>query len=162
MSQQFELIKSVGRGAFGVVYLYKRKSNTQKVVIKKIPIESSPISQDDTLATENEVMVLKILNHPNILEYYENFIENNTMFIVMEYAPGGNLYSYLQSKGKNYMQEEDVLHLFCQLAAAIQHIHEHQILHRDLKSHNIMLDRSQRIVKIGDFGISKILERFYF
>ncbi|XP_050728393.1 serine/threonine-protein kinase Nek8-like isoform X2 [Eriocheir sinensis] len=52
---------------------------------------------------------------------------------------------------------EDVLHLFCQLLLGMQHIHESNILHRDIKSNNILLDRSQRIVKIGDFGISKIL-----
>ncbi|XP_071545245.1 serine/threonine-protein kinase Nek8-like isoform X2 [Panulirus ornatus] len=99
-----------------------------------------------------------MLQHPNIIEYYENYLDNNTMMIVMEYAPGGNLYDYLRSRGEgNLLQEEDVLHLFCQLVLGMQHIHESNILHRDIKSNNILLDRSHRIVKIGDFGISKIL-----
>ncbi|XP_068205822.1 serine/threonine-protein kinase Nek8-like isoform X2 [Palaemon carinicauda] len=116
------------------------------------------ITTEECELTKNEVRVLAMLHHPNIIEYYENFLENHTMMIVMEYAPGGNLYDYLRCRGEgNLLQEEDVLHLFCQLVVGMKHIHECSILHRDIKSNNILLDRSHRIVKIGDFGISKIL-----
>lgn len=138
------------------MYLYRRLSDNKAVVIKQLPMES--ISHEECELTKNEVRVLSMLQHPNIIEYYDNCLENNTMMIVMEYAPGGNLYDYLRSRGEgNLLQEEDVLHLFCQLLLGMQHIHESNILHRDIKSNNILLDRSQRIVKIGDFGISKIL-----
>ncbi|XP_037799318.1 serine/threonine-protein kinase Nek8-like [Penaeus monodon] len=59
--------------------------------------------------------------------------------------------------GREPLPEEDVLNLFCQLVLGMLHIHESKILHRDIKSNNILLDRSHRVVKIGDFGISKIL-----
>nr|XP_053632557.1 serine/threonine-protein kinase Nek8-like [Cherax quadricarinatus] len=152
----YETIQAIGRGAYGNVYLYRRLSDHKQVVIKKIPLES--ITKVECELTKNEVRVLSMLQHPNIIEYYENYLENNTMMIVMEYAPGGNLYDYLRLRGEgNLLQEEDVLHLFCQLVLGMQHIHESNILHRDIKSNNILLDRSRCIVKIGDFGISKIL-----
>lgn len=154
--EKYEPVQAVGRGAYGNVYLYRRLFDNKQVVIKQIPMES--ITTEECELTKNEVKVLAMLHHPNIIEYYENFLENNTMMIVMEYAPGGNLYDYLRCRGEgNLLQEEDVLHLFCQLVVGIKHIHECSILHRDIKSHNILLDRSHRIVKIGDFGISKIL-----
>ncbi|XP_050728228.1 serine/threonine-protein kinase Nek8-like isoform X1 [Eriocheir sinensis] len=152
----YRMVQAIGRGAYGNVYLYRRLSDNKAVVIKQLPMES--ISHEECELTKNEVRVLSMLQHPNIIEYYDNCLENNTMMIVMEYAPGGNLYDYLRSRGEgNLLQEEDVLHLFCQLLLGMQHIHESNILHRDIKSNNILLDRSQRIVKIGDFGISKIL-----
>ncbi|XP_045600714.1 serine/threonine-protein kinase Nek8 [Procambarus clarkii] len=152
----YETMQAIGRGAYGNVYLYRRLSDHKQVVIKKIPLES--ITKVECELTKNEVRVLSMLQHPNIIEYYDNYLENNTMMIVMEYAPGGNLYDYLRSRGEgNFLQEEDVLHLFCQLVLGMQHIHESNILHRDIKSNNILLDRSHCIVKIGDFGISKIL-----
>ncbi|CAL4160779.1 unnamed protein product, partial [Meganyctiphanes norvegica] len=154
--ENYEVVQCIGRGAFGNVYLYNRLTDKKQVVIKQIPIES--VSKDESQITKNEVRVLAMLKHPNIIEYYDNHIENMAMMIVMEYAPGGNLYDYLRSRGDgNLLQEEDILNLFCQLVLGMQHIHELNILHRDLKSHNILLDRSHRIVKIGDFGISKIL-----
>ncbi|KAK3864146.1 hypothetical protein Pcinc_030134 [Petrolisthes cinctipes] len=152
----YETMQAIGRGAYGNVYLYRRLYDNKHIVIKKIPMES--ITKAEGELTKNEVRVLSMLQHPNIIEYYDNFIENNTMMIVMEYAPGGNLYDYLRTRGEgNLLQEEDVLNLFCQLVLGLQHIHENNILHRDIKSNNILLDRSHRIVKIGDFGISKIL-----
>ncbi|KAG0713065.1 Serine/threonine-protein kinase Nek8 [Chionoecetes opilio] len=152
----YKLVQSIGRGAYGYVYLYRRLSDGRLVVIKQLPMES--ISPEECEVTKNEVRVLSMLQHPNIIEYYDNYLDVNTMMIMMEYAPGGNLYDYLRSRGEgNLLQEEDVLHLFSQLVLGMQHIHESNILHRDIKSNNILLDKSHRIVKIGDFGISKIL-----
>ncbi|XP_037798859.1 serine/threonine-protein kinase Nek8-like [Penaeus monodon] len=154
----YEILHPIGRGAYGNVYLYRRLSDNKHVVIKQIPTES--ITNAECEVTKNEVRVLAMFQHPNIIEYYDNYLDNNTIMIVMEYAPGGNLYDYLRSRGEgNLLPEEDVLNLFCQLVLGMLHIHESKILHRDIKSNNILLDRSHRVVKIGDFGISKILSR---
>lgn len=154
--ENYKLVQAIGRGAYGNVYLYRRLRDNHPVVIKKLAMES--ISDEECELTKNEVRVLSMLQHPNVIEYFDNYLENNTMMIVMEFAPGGNLYDYLRSRGEgNLLQEEDVLHLFCQLVLGMQHIHNSNILHRDIKSNNILLDRTHRIVKIGDFGISKIL-----
>lgn len=106
-----------------------------------------------------EASLLKNLNHPHIVEYIENFIEDGTFIIIMEYCEEGDLafhVSRMKKKGENF-SEDLILNWFLQLAFALSYIHDKKILHRDLKTSNIFLS-SSGFVKIGDFGISKILE----
>ncbi|KAL4236853.1 Serine/threonine-protein kinase Nek8 [Mactra antiquata] len=153
--ENYEKIRVVGRGAYGTAHLCKRLSDKKNVIIKQIPVEQ--MTKDERQAALNEVKVLSMLSHPNIIEYYENFLEDKAMMIVMEYAPGGTLLDYLQSQGTTLLEEEEILHFFAQMLLSIQHVHSKQILHRDLKTQNILLDKMKKVVKIGDFGISKVL-----
>ncbi|MBN3292159.1 NEK8 kinase, partial [Polypterus senegalus] len=115
------------------------------------------MTRDERQAAQNECQVLKLLNHPNIIEYYENFLEDKALMIAMEYAPGGTLAEYIQKRCNSLLDEDLILHFFAQILLALHHVHNKLILHRDLKTQNILLDKHQMIVKIGDFGISKIL-----
>nr|XP_040036049.1 serine/threonine-protein kinase Nek8 isoform X2 [Gasterosteus aculeatus aculeatus] len=153
--EKYEKIKVVGRGAFGIVHLCRRRSDGAFVILKEIPVEQ--MSRDERLAAQNECQVLKLLNHPNIIEYYENFLEDKALMIAMEYAPGGTLADYIQKRCNSLLDEDTILHFFVQILLALYHVHNKLILHRDLKTQNILLDKHQMIVKIGDFGISKIL-----
>ncbi|XP_054901329.1 serine/threonine-protein kinase Nek8 isoform X1 [Poeciliopsis prolifica] len=153
--EKYEKIKVVGRGAFGIVHLCRRRSDGAFVILKEIPVEQ--MSRDERLAAQNECQVLKLLNHPNIIEYYENFLEDKALMIAMEYAPGGTLAEYIQKRCNSLLDEDTILHFFVQILLALYHVHNKLILHRDLKTQNILLDKHQMIVKIGDFGISKIL-----
>lgn len=69
-----------------IVHLCRRRSDGAFVILKEIPVEQ--MSRDERLAAQNECQVLKLLNHPNIIEYYENFLEDKALMIAMEYAPG--------------------------------------------------------------------------
>lgn len=69
-----------------IVHLCRRRNDGAYVILKEIPVEQ--MSRDERLAAQNECQVLKLLNHPNIIEYYENFLEDKALMIVMEYAPG--------------------------------------------------------------------------
>ncbi|XP_007485665.2 serine/threonine-protein kinase Nek8 isoform X5 [Monodelphis domestica] len=153
--EKYERIRVVGRGAFGIVHLCLRKADQKLVIIKQIPVEQ--MTKDERLAAQNECQVLKLLNHPNVIEYYENFLEDKALMIAMEYAPGGTLAEYIQKRCNSLLDEETILHFFVQILLALHHVHSHLILHRDLKTQNILLDKQRMIVKIGDFGISKIL-----
>uniref|UniRef100_A0A8C4IFI0 Serine/threonine-protein kinase Nek8 n=1 Tax=Dicentrarchus labrax TaxID=13489 RepID=A0A8C4IFI0_DICLA len=139
----------------GIVHLCRRRSDGAFVILKEIPVEQ--MSRDERLAAQNECQVLKLLNHPNIIEYYENFLEDKALMIAMEYAPGGTLADYIQKRCNSLLDEDTILHFFVQILLALYHVHNKLILHRDLKTQNILLDKHQMIVKIGDFGISKIL-----
>ncbi|KAG7266435.1 hypothetical protein CRUP_030658 [Coryphaenoides rupestris] len=77
--------------------------------------------------------------------------------IAMEYAPGGTLADYIQKRCNSLLDEDTILHFFVQILLALYHVHNKLILHRDLKTQNLLLDKHQMIVKVGDFGISKIL-----
>ncbi|XP_077549145.1 serine/threonine-protein kinase Nek8-like isoform X3 [Haemaphysalis longicornis] len=151
----YEKIEVVGRGAFGVVTLYLQKSTQRKVVIKHIPVQQ--MSAEEKEGSVVEAKVLAMLHHPNIIAYYDSFLEEKSLAIVMEYAPGGTLCDYLKQRGRALLSEKEVLHYFGQLVLALEHVHSRQILHRDLKTQNLLLNQSRSIVKVGDFGISKIL-----
>lgn len=71
---------------------------------------------------------------------------------------GGTLFEYIDSC-KKLIEEEDIMKFFTQLLLAIQHVHSKQILHRDLKTQNILLDKTRKVVKVVDFGISKVLTK---
>ncbi|XP_074244556.1 serine/threonine-protein kinase Nek8 isoform X3 [Saimiri boliviensis] len=153
--EKYERIRVVGRGAFGIVHLCLRKADQKLVIIKQIPVEQ--MTKDERQAAQNECQVLKLLNHPNVIEYYENFLEDKALMIAMEYAPGGTLAEFIQKRCNSLLEEETILHFFVQILLALHHVHTHLILHRDLKTQNILLDKHRMVVKIGDFGISKIL-----
>ena len=99
--------------------------------------------------------LLKSLNHYNVISYHESFFQNNYLCIVMEYADGGNLAEFL-AKRTVRMDERDILDIMYQMVSAIRYMHAHHVLHRDLKTANIFLTK-EGTVKIGDFGISKVL-----
>ncbi|XP_071066567.1 serine/threonine-protein kinase Nek8 isoform X1 [Dasypus novemcinctus] len=143
------------RSERGIVHLCLRKADQKLVIIKQIPVEQ--MTKEERQAAQNECQVLKLLNHPNVIEYYENFLEDKALMIAMEYAPGGTLAEFIQKRCNSLLEEETILHFFVQILLALHHVHTHLILHRDLKTQNILLDKHRMIVKIGDFGISKIL-----
>ncbi|KAL5016244.1 hypothetical protein ScPMuIL_005833 [Solemya velum] len=153
--EKYEKIRVVGRGAYGTVHLCRRLSDKKAVIIKQIPVEQ--MTKEERQAALNEVKVLSMLSHPNIIEYYENFLEDKALMIVMEYAQGGTLLDFLQQRNGNLLEEEEILWYFAQMLLALQHVHLKQILHRDLKTQNILLNKKKNVVKIGDFGISKVL-----
>ncbi|XP_064624629.1 serine/threonine-protein kinase Nek8-like [Lineus longissimus] len=155
MMEKYEKIRVVGRGAYGTVYLCKRLHDNKMVIIKQIPVEQ--MTKEERQAALNEVKVLSMLDHPNIIEYYENFLEDKALMIVMEYAQGGTLFEFLQQRNGNLFEEEEILKYFVQMLLSLQHVHSKQILHRDLKTQNILLDKKREVIKVGDFGISKVL-----
>ncbi|XP_046396969.1 serine/threonine-protein kinase Nek8-like [Ischnura elegans] len=151
----YEEVRHIARGSQGVVALYRRKKDGQEVVQKRISI--SMLTNDEKRVTSNEVKVLSMLDHPNVIKYYDSFFEDSAIVIVMEYALGGSLHNYLRIRNGNLLPEKDCLCLFSQIVVGIQHIHSLNILHRDLKPQNIFLSADKTIAKIGDFGISKVL-----
>ncbi|KAF8794105.1 Serine/threonine-protein kinase Nek8 like protein [Argiope bruennichi] len=153
--ENYEKIRLVGRGAFGTVYLCNQKSDNKLVITKEIPVDQMTV--EERQVSMNEAKVLSMLDHPNVVAYYESFLEDKTMIIVMEYVQGGTLFDYLVQRNGKLMTEEEVLHYFGQMVYTLQHVHSKLILHRDLKSQNILLNERKNIVKIGDFGISKVL-----
>lgn len=153
--ENYEKIKSIGRGAYGTVYLCRRNSDRCHVIIKQIPVEE--MSKEERVAAKNEVQVLSMLKHPNIIAYLESFVEEKALMIVMEYAQGGTMYTFLEEREGKLLDEDEIIRLFVQIVLALCHVHQQNILHRDLKTQNILLNKTRKVVKIGDFGISKIL-----
>ncbi|CAB1108472.1 unnamed protein product [Ectocarpus sp. CCAP 1310/34] len=117
----------------------------------------TPTAHDEKAS--KEATLLAKLKHPNIVGFWESFFHGasrDVLCIVMDYADGGDLSSCLSRRNGRLIDEEIVLDWFVQTTLALKHIHDRKILHRDLKTQNIFLTRS-RVVKLGDFGIAKVL-----
>uniref|UniRef100_A0A4W3K3S4 non-specific serine/threonine protein kinase n=1 Tax=Callorhinchus milii TaxID=7868 RepID=A0A4W3K3S4_CALMI len=144
---EFEKIHTVGKGAYGTAVLYRKKDDDSLVILKEINMHE--LNHIERQRAMNEVKVLSMLDHPNIISYYDSFEEEGLLMIEMEYADGGTLAQYL-------LEERDILNLFHQMVAAISYLHEHNVLHRDLKTANIFLTKDSE-VKLGDFGVAKVM-----
>ncbi|CAE7334117.1 nek3, partial [Symbiodinium sp. KB8] len=125
----------------------------------KRPALSRPRLADNAQAM-TEAALLNVLKHPGIIAYHEAFIEDDVLNIVMEYAERGDLQKAIraQRKAGRHFSEDQILQWAAQLSLALQNIHAHHVLHRDLKTANCFLLASG-VVKVGDFGIAKVLER---
>lgn len=156
--KKYRKIKYLGKGSYGAAILVELRSDpSKKFVIKEIVIgHLKPAEQQ---SAKNEAEVLHQMNHSNITMYIESFVENSKLYIVMEHADGGDLSGAIQKRkadGK-YWAEEELMRIFVQICLAMKHVHDQNILHRDLKSQNIFLTQ-KGMVKLGDFGIAKVLD----
>jgi len=152
--EKYRKIKMIGKGAFGTVYLTSRIRDKKLLILKEINVED--MTKDERSSAIVEVQILKRLHHPNIIKYYENFIDEKNLVIAMEYAQGGTL-NYFLGQQTSLLKEEKIASFFIQIVVALQYIHSQNILHRDLNTNNVLLDKKFRVVKLSDFGISKIL-----
>nr|XP_061798471.1 serine/threonine-protein kinase Nek9-like [Nerophis lumbriciformis] len=147
-------IRILGRGAFGEATLYRRTEDNSLVVWKEVDLNS--LSERERKDVMNEISILSILEHNNIIAYFNHFMDKNTLLIELEYCNGGNLYDKIvQQKGKLFNEEVVIWYLY-QIASAVAHIHKAGILHRDIKTLNIFLTKTD-LIKLGDYGLAKKL-----
>eukprot|EP00930_Biecheleria_cincta_P001574 TRINITY_DN102708_c0_g1_i1.p1 TRINITY_DN102708_c0_g1~~TRINITY_DN102708_c0_g1_i1.p1 ORF type:complete len:821 (-),score=151.37 TRINITY_DN102708_c0_g1_i1:52-2514(-) len=154
----YNRVKVLGEGAFGTAYLVSEKRNSSALhVAKEIRVQHLTQKQRELCLAEAEV--LRRLSHANIIGYVDSFLEGTRLFIVMEYADNGDLASQIKQKKDEHTRfsEPEIMSVHLQLVLALQHCHGCKILHRDLKPMNVFLSKPW-IVKLGDFGISKVLE----
>ena len=134
--EKYEIKKVVGEGSYGKAILCKRKVDSKLCIIKQISMKK--LSRKEALLTEQEATLLKRLQHPYIVTFWESFVNSSNLHIVMEFADGGDLDHYIKAHAKAHprreIAEKQVINLFAQLSLAIKHIHDRKILHRDLKS----------------------------
>ena len=149
----YTIIKQIGKGAFGKVYLSLQKLTNRLVAIKII--KKKPDSFFISEKIINEIKIMKKLNsNKNIIKLLEVFETKKKVFLVMEYSNKGNLLNFIKKK-KN-LSLKKIKKIFYQISKALFFIHKNQIIHRDIKLDNILIDQFGD-PKICDFGISKIL-----
>jgi NIMA (never in mitosis gene a)-related kinase 1/4/5 len=155
--QDYNEIKWIGRGNFGSVYLIQNKETDIKFVAKKVLLGQLPDKEQQNALLE--VNLLRYLNHPNIVGYIGSYVEDGLLIIVMEYWDVGDLSYHIKKKKKEggKFEENEILNWFIQISMALEYIHSKKILHRDIKASNIFLT-GNNTVKLGDFGISRLLE----
>ena len=156
--QDYEKGKMLNKGAFGSAFLARCKKTDTMVVIKMVDI--SKCSKKERDSARKEVSILGAMKHPNIIEYKNSFEDGGFLCIVMAFAEGGDLTGKIKNQMalKRGFSEDQILDWFVQICLGLKHVHDRKILHRDLKSQNIFLTGSQKIIKLGDFGIAKVLD----
>ncbi|XP_042717670.1 serine/threonine-protein kinase Nek4 isoform X3 [Chrysemys picta bellii] len=152
-------LRAVGKGSYGEVSLVRHRQDNRQYVIKKLNLKHA--SSRERKAAEQEAQLLSQLKHPNIVTYRESWEgEDGLLYIVMGFCEGGDLYHKLKEQKGKPLPENQVVEWFVQIAMALQYLHEKHILHRDLKTQNVFLTRTN-IIKVGDLGIARVLENQY-
>ncbi|XP_053521443.1 serine/threonine-protein kinase Nek5 [Artibeus jamaicensis] len=152
---KYDVIKVVGEGAFGKVYLAKGRLDSKPCVIKEINCAKMPVHEKE--ASRKEVTLLAKMKHPNIVTFFSSFQENDRLFIVMEYCAGGDLMGRISRQRGVLFSEDQILSWFVQISLGLKHIHDRKVLHRDIKTQNIFLSKNGMVAKLGDFGIARVL-----
>eukprot|EP00826_Nyctotherus_ovalis_P007675 TRINITY_DN11951_c0_g2_i1.p1 TRINITY_DN11951_c0_g2~~TRINITY_DN11951_c0_g2_i1.p1 ORF type:complete len:314 (-),score=60.16 TRINITY_DN11951_c0_g2_i1:12-953(-) len=156
LQDKYTIEKTLGKGAYGVVYKAVDKITGERRAIKKIKRINRDINSDGQLA--REIDILKHLDHPNIMKIYE-FSSTETEFqIVSEYIPGGELFDVIEKR--KHFSEADAAYIMRQLLAAVSYCHSKNVVHRDIKPENILIDSvegDKLSVKIIDFGTALIV-----
>ena len=144
----------IGQGAFGKVNIGLNVLSGRVVAIKSFNKDKLTINSENMKKIMYETNLMQKLNHPNITKILEMFEDDKYILIIMEYINGGNLFSFVKKRRK--LSEKIAKFLFKQIILGIKHIHSKNIVHRDIKLENILIDLNNR-VKICDFGIGVIL-----
>ena len=156
----FEIIKQLGKGVFGIVLLARRREDNKIYAIKRVQI--SNLNQKEKQNALNEVRILASISHQNIIGYKESFYDEDTqtLNLVLEFADDGDLATKIQNykKSNQIFKENEIWSLFIQMIKGLKVLHEHQIMHRDLKSANIFLTKSGTC-KLGDLNVSKVVKK---
>ncbi|KAJ7504479.1 kinase-like domain-containing protein [Mycena galericulata] len=153
--------RTIGTGSSGRVRIARNSKTGQYAAIKivsKTTLDSTRSLNhlvDDTehsqLSLEREIVVMKLIDHPNIMRLYDVWETSTELYLILEYVKGGELFEHLCKKGR--LPTEEALGYFQQIIAAIDYCHQFNIAHRDLKPENILLDEDFN-VKIADFGMA--------
>ena len=156
----FEFRENLGKGSFGSVCVVKRKKDQKIYAMKRVTLMN--LGEKEKQNSFNEVRLLASFSHPNIIRYKEAFFDekSSTLNIVMEYADDGDLSTKIKNNLKRHVQfdENTIWNILIQILEGINYLHKSKIIHRDLKSANIFLNK-KGIVKIGDLNVSIIAKK---
>ena len=150
--QFYKYGRLIGQGAFGKVNLGLNILTGRIVAVKSFDKNNSELTGDNMKKILYETDLMKKLNHPNITKILEMFEDEKYFMIIMEYINGGNLFSFVKKRRK--LSEKTAKFLFRQIIQGIKYIHEQNIVHRDIKLENLLIDLNNN-VKICDFGIGR-------
>ncbi|PYH71125.1 serine/threonine-protein kinase [Aspergillus vadensis CBS 113365] len=169
----WQLGRTLGTGVSGRVRLAKHSVTGQLAAIKIVSKKSAAITQSASIAgmdkkanrmggigprqipsgLEREVVIMKLIEHPNVINLYDVWENRGELYLVLEFVEGGELFEYVSENAP--LREDEAVRIFCQIIAGLGYCHRFNICHRDLKPENILLD-AQGNVKLADFGMAAL------
>ena len=162
----WKLGRTLGRGSTGRVRLARNSETAQLAAVKILP--KSNFKKVDArnkanmgpeykhklaYGIEREIIIMKLVSHPNIMGLYDVWENKNDLYLVLEYIEGGELFDYLIKRGQ--LPEAEAVGYFKQIIGGVSYLHQFNICHRDLKPENLLLDHNNNI-KIADFGMAAL------
>lgn len=156
---RYQVEKKLGSGNFGTAFLVRdlksRDPKDEWKVLKEVPVGN--LQPDETVDAMHEARLLSKLDNPFIVKFHDSFLDGEFFCIVTEFCEGGDLDDYITKvkKSGQLVGQVQVMDWIVQLLMAVHYMHTQKVLHRDLKTRNIFLKKN--VVKVGDFGISRIL-----
>ncbi|KAL7068193.1 putative calcium-dependent protein kinase [Cryptosporidium serpentis] len=156
LSEMYQRVKKLGSGAYGEVLLCTDKTTGAERAIKIIRKSSVNAPANSTLL--EEVAVVKLLDHPNIMTLHDFFEDKRNYYLVMECYKGGELFDEIIHRLK--FNEVDAAIIIRQVLSGVTYLHNHKIVHRDLKPENLLLESKEKdaLIKIVDFGLSVVFD----
>ena len=147
----------IGSGSYGNVFKVRNKLTKNIYALKKICLSTN--KKENNLYLVNELKILTYNQSNYLLKSHEIFMDRGNICIVMDYAEKGDLRQYIKKYKNNNMKisERRIWHFLIQILLAIEYLHRNNIIHRDIKTANIMINKDYSI-SVGDFGVSKILK----
>jgi len=152
----YEIIRELGRGGMGVVYLARRLDSGEEVALKVMLSKKGRVTEESVKRFQREMETCRQLRHPNIVAFYEQGYHEGVFYFSMEYCNGGSLRDLMNGRGGRLSLEE-ALPIMLQALDGLSYAHEMKIVHRDLKPENILLvtGGGKLTAKVSDFGLAK-------
>ena len=156
--EDFEILQILGKGSYGFVAKIRSLKNKKIYAMKQIDL-SLVGSEKERQLCKQEIILLQELDHPNINKYYKSFINNNCLYIIMEFMDNGDISGFISAhkKFQKPVREEEVWNILLQCMNALSYIHKKKIIHRDIKPANLFMT-NDKTIKIGDFGVSSKIQ----
>jgi len=155
---RYHIIRELGRGSMGVVYLAKDPKIDRDIALKTIRLSDLESHEIDSVKKRffQEAQAAGRLNHPNIVTVYDVGEEKDIAFIAMDFVKGEPMNHY--TKPENLLGYFELLEIISKVADALKFAHDNAIVHRDIKPSNILYNRATKTVKVSDFGIARIAD----
>ena len=153
--KDYKIIKTIGKEGCGIVYLVQKGNKNEQYALKKIPI----LSENEIEEYQKILNAIFKINNEHVIKYFEYFIENKSLYILMEYGGDSDLKKFINSyKDKDQLIEEKIINdIVLQICLGLKEIHKYRLIHRDLKPDNIFINNNNHKIKIGDFSVSRVL-----
>ena len=158
---KYDVLKQLGKGGYGKVYEVKNKKTGEIRACKHL----SKLNVKDLDKFRREIEIMKKMDHPNIIQIYEVFESERSLYIIMEECKGGEIFDRIieHIQNKQMYSEKDAANIFQQVMSCIQYCHNKNICHRDLKPENILYlnpgSEKDNLIKVIDFGLSQACDR---
>ncbi|KAL5335244.1 cytochrome P450 [Aspergillus crustosus] len=153
--QQYRVLQQLGKGHFATVYLCVERATGTQYAVKVFEKRTGDSQKSQNDALMQEIGLLMSVGHRNLLCLKDTFDESDGVYLVLELAPEGELFNMIISKQK--FTENETRHIFLQLFEGLKYLHDRGIVHRDIKPENILVADKHLNVKLGDFGLAKII-----